>query len=133
MHKQAVVVGVALVFKEFTETFKLYAYKNQDKCDLSIKVHAGLVMTFKLNHDEFKRLITEYDIIDPVNNKYGAQFHSRAGQYWFVMKKRHFNAVRITVGNNGVDFNFRVDIDEWLDLIRTYNIQMSTPQAWDDK
>ena len=121
------------MFKEFTKTFKLYAYKNKDKCDLSIRVHDGLVLTFKLNHDEFKRIITEYDVNDPVNNKYGAQFHSRAGQYWFVMLKQHFNAVRITIGNHGADFNFRVDIDEWLDLIRTYNIQMSTPQEWDNK
>lgn len=133
MQKQVAVVGVVSVFKEFTETFKLYAYKNQDKCDLSIRVHEGLVMTFKLNHDEFKKLITEYDINDPANNKYGAQFHSRAGQYWFVMKKKHFDAVRITVGLHGTDFNFRVNIDEWTDLNRIYHTQMSTPQPWDNK
>ena len=123
--------GVVLVFKEFTETFKLYAYKNKDKCDLSIRVNEGLVMTFKLTHSELKQFFDEYDIIEPSTNKYGVQLTSKAGQYWFVMKKRHFNAVRITVSNNGVDFNFRVDIDEWLDLIKTYDKQMSTPQAWD--
>jgi macrodomain Ter protein organizer (MatP/YcbG family) len=90
-------------------------------------------MTFKLTHSELKQFFDEYDIIESSTNKYGVQLTSKAGQYWFVMKKRHFNAVRITVSNNGVDFNFRVDIDEWLDLIRTYNIQMSTPQPWDDK
>ena len=133
MHKLVVAVGVALVFKEFTSTFKLYAYKNKDKCDLSIKVNEGLVMTYKLTHDEIKQFFNEYDIIDPANDKYGVQLTTRAGQYWFVMKKRHFNAVRITVSNNGVDFNFRIDIDEWLDLIRIYQVQMSTPQDWDDK
>lgn len=133
MRKQVAVAGVALVFKEFTETFKLYAYKNKDRCDLSIQVNEGLVMTYKLTHDEIKQFFNGYDIIDSANDKYGVQLSSKAGQYWFVMKKRHFNAVRITVGSNGVDFNFRVDIDVWLDLIRTYNIQMSTPQAWDDK
>jgi hypothetical protein len=133
MHKQVVVAGVALVFKEFSTPFKLYAYKNKDKCDLSIRVNRNLVITYKLTHTELKQFIDEYDIIDPENNKYGVQLTSQAGQFWFVMKKRHFNAVRITVGNNGVDFNFRVDIDDWLDLIKTYNMQMSTPQAWDDK
>ena len=133
MLKQAVVVGVVLVFKEFTETFKLYAYKNKDRCDLSIRVNEGLVMTYKLTHDELKQFFDGYNIIDTVNDKYGVQLTSNAGQYWFVMKKRHFNAVRITVGNNGVDFNFRVDINEWLDLINAYNVQMTTPQAWDDK
>jgi len=131
MHRQVVAAGVVLVFKEFSETFKLYAYKNKDKCDLSIKVNEGLVMTYKLTHDEIKQFFNEYDIIEPNTDKYGVQLTSKAGQYWFVMLKRHFNAVRITVSNNGVDFNHRVDIDDWLDLIRTYNIQMSTPQAWD--
>ncbi len=123
--------GAVLVFKEFTTTFKLYAYKNKDRCDLSIRVNDGLVMTYKLTHGELKQFFDEYDIIDSVADRYGVQLTSQAGQYWFVMLKKHFNAVRITVSNNGVDFNHRVDIDEWLDLIRTYNIQMSTPQAWD--
>lgn len=131
MHKQVVVAEVVSVFKEFTETFKLYAYKNKDRCDLSIKVNESLVMTYKLTHNEIKQFFNEYDIISPAADKYGVQLTSQAGQYWFVMLKRHFNAIRITVSNNGVDFNFRVDIDDWLDLIRTYQVQMSTPQAWD--
>jgi hypothetical protein len=133
MHRQVAVVGVVSVFKEFSDTFKLYAYKNKDKCDLSIKVNEHLVMTYKLTHDEIKQFFNEYDIIDSAKDKYGVQLTSKAGQYWFVMKKRHFNAVRITVGNNGVDFNFRVDIDDWLELIRTYNVQMALPQAWDNE
>lgn len=131
MQKLAAAAEVVSVFKEFTTTFKLYAYKNIDRCDLSIRVTEGLVMTYKLTHTEIKQFFDEYDIIDNARDKYGVQLTSRAGQYWFVMLKKHFNAVRITVGNNGVDFNFRVDIDDWVDLIRTYTIQMSTPQAWD--
>ena len=131
MHKQVVVAGVALVFKEFSETFKLYAYKNKDRCDLSIKVNEHLVMTYKLTHDEIKQLFNEYDIIEPITDKYGVQLTTKAGQYWFVLLKKHFNAVRITVSNQGADFNFRVDIDDWLELIRTYNVQMSLPQLWD--
>lgn len=133
MHKLAVVAGVVSVFKEFSETFKLYAYKNKNKCDLSIRVGDGLVMTFKLTHDEIKQFFNEYDIIDDINDKYGVQLRSEAGQFWFVMMKKHFNAVRITIENNNIDFNFRIDIDEWKDLIRTYDRQMSTPQPWDDK
>jgi hypothetical protein len=131
MHKQVAAVGVVSVFKEFTTIFKLYAYKNKDRCDLSIKVNEGLVMTFKLTHAELKQFFDEYDIIDEENDKYGVQFKSEAGQFWFVMKKKYFNAVRITVGSNSIDFNFRVDIVEWKNLIETYNQQMSTPQAWD--
>ncbi len=131
MHRQVAVAGVVSVFKEFTTIFKLYAYKNKDRCDLSIKVNEGLVMTYKLTHDEIKQFFNEYDIIDNAHDKYGVQLTSKAGQYWFVMLKKHFNAVRITVGNNGVDFNFRVDIDDWNSLIKTYDHQMSTPQAWD--
>jgi len=133
MHKQVAGVEVVLVFKEFTETFKLYAYKNKDRCDLSIKVNEGLVMTYKLTHDEIKQFFNEYDIIDSASNKYGVQLTSKAGQYWFVMLKKHFGAVRITVSNNGVDFNHRIDIDEWKDLIKIYDHQMTNPQEWDDK
>lgn len=131
MHKQVAVVGVVSVFKEFTTIFKLYAYKNKNRCDLSIKVNEHLVMTYKLTHEEIKQFFNEYDIIDDTKDKYGVQVKSEAGQYWFVMLKKHFNAVRITVGNNGIDFNFRVDIAEWKDLIKTYDQQMSSPQAWD--
>ena len=131
MHKQVVVAGVASVFKEFNQTFKLYAYKNKDKCDLSIRVSDSLVMTYKLTHTELKQFFDEYDIIDSVNDRYGVQLQSKAGPWWFVMLKRHFNAVRITVNTAGADFNFRVDIDDWLALINEYHKQMSTPQAWD--
>ena len=133
MHKQVVDVEAVLVFKEFTKTFKLYAYKNKDKCDLSIRVNESLVMTYKLTHDEIKQFFNEYDIIDSASNKYGVQLISKAGQYWFVMLKKHFDAVRITVSNNGVDFNHRVEIVDWLALIQAYHYQMSTPQAWDNK
>lgn len=133
MHRPAVAVEVVSVFKEFTTTFKLYAYKNRDRCDLSIRVNEGMVMTFKLTHSEIKQFFNDYDIIDPANNKYGVQLTSQAGQYWFVMKKKHFNAVRITVSNNGMDFNFRVDIVDWLALIQTYNYQMANQMEWDDK
>ena len=131
MLKPAAAAGVASVFKEFTDIFKLYAYKNKDRCDLSIKVNENLVMTYKLTHDEIKQFFYEYDVIDSDQDRYGVQLTSKAGQFWFVMLKRHFNAVRITVSNNGVDFNFRVDIDDWQELIRTYNAQMALPQPWD--
>lgn len=131
MLKPAAAAGAVSVFKEFTTTFKLYAYKNKDRCDLSIRVNEGLVMTYKLTHAEIKQFFDEYDVIDNARDRYGVQLTSQAGQYWFVMHKKHFNAVRITVGNNGVDFNFRVDIDDWNGLIKTYDHQMSTPQAWD--
>lgn len=133
MHKQVVVAGVASVFKEFSNVFKLYAYKNRDRCDLSIRVNESLVMTYKLTHEEIKQFFDEYDIIDSSKDKYGVQLTSQAGQYWFVMLKRHFNAVRITVSNNGVDFNHRVDIDDWKNLIKSYDYQMSNPMEWDNK
>lgn len=119
--------------KLFTETFKLYAYKQYDKCDLSIRVSDQFVMTFKLTHSEIKKLFYEYNIIEPENDRYGIQFRSNNGQHWFVMDKKHFQAVRITVGSNGVDYNFRVSYNEWNSLIEEYNKQMSSPQAWDEK
>lgn len=119
--------------KLFTETFKLYAYKNRDRCDLSIKVNDVLVLTFKLTHEEIKLMFDEYEVNDPVNNRYGVEFTSKAGQYWFVMDKKKFQSVRITIGNHGVDFNFRVSYTNWNLLKLDYEQQMSNPMPWDDK
>lgn len=129
--KQVADAGVALVFKEFEKTFKLYAYKDKDRCDLSIKVSSGLVMTYKLTHAELTKFFNEYDIIDLKNDKCGVQLQTQDGPWWFVMHKKHFNAVRITINTSGVDFNFRVDIDDWVNLIEEYEIQMCNPMPWD--
>jgi hypothetical protein len=127
----AVDLVLACNMKLFTDTFKLYAYKNRDRCDLSIRLNDSMVMTFKLTHEELKKIITEYTVNDPVNNRNGVQFISQAGQYWFVMDKRHFQAVRITIGNHGVDFNFRVSYTDWNQLKAEYENQMNNIMPWD--
>lgn len=119
--------------KLFTEVFKLYAYKNKDRCDLSIKVNDAFVLTFRLTHNELRRILTEYAINDPANDQYGVQFSSQAGQYWFVMEKKHFQAVRISIGSHGVDYNFRVNYTNWESLKQDYDFQMSNAMPWDDK
>lgn len=131
MPKQVAVAGVVSVFKEFEKTFKLYAYKDKDRCDLSIMVSEGLVMTYKLTHEELNKFFNEYDIIDPANDQYGVQLQTNAGPWWFVMHKKHFNAVRITINTSGVDFNFRVDVADWIQLIKEYQTQMCNPMPWD--
>jgi hypothetical protein len=127
----AVDLVLAYNMKLFTDTFKLYAYKNRDRCDLSIRLNDSMVMTFKLTHEEFRKIITEYTTNDPANDRYGVQFTSQAGQFWFVMNKQHFQAVRITIGNHGVDFNFRINYTDW-DLLKVeYENQMSNIMPWD--
>lgn len=119
--------------KKFSEIFKLYAYKNKDRCDISILVSETLVMTFRLTHDEIKRLFNEYEYIDPTTHDHGVRFKSQSGTHWFAMNKRHLKAIRITIGHHGADFNFRVSYDDWQQLITEYNTQMTTPQEWDNK
>lgn len=119
--------------KLFSETFKLYAYKNKDRCDLSIKINDTTVFTVKLTHEEIQKLFNEYNIIDEENRRWGVEFQSQAGQFWFVMLKKHFDAVRITLGIAGVDFNFRVSRTNW-DLLKTeYENQIANPMPWDNK
>lgn len=108
--------------KNFQSTFKLYAYKNKDKCDLSIKVTDDLVFTFKLTHKELEKIF---------NNP--AEFNSASGQYWFVFNKTKLECMRITVSSHGMDYNFRASYHDWELLKRSYEQQMSTPQPWDDK
>ncbi len=113
--------------KRFGETFKLYSYKNRDRCDLSIRVHDTLVLTFKLTHGEFKQLLDNADTVD------GVQLNSQAGNFWYVLKKKSVNAIRITVAIAGVDFNFRIPYNDWEELKRDYAIQMTSEQPWDNK
>lgn len=113
--------------KRFDQTFKLYAYKNKDRCDLSVRVHDTLVMTFKLTHSEFKHLL------DNAETPEGVELNSAAHNFWYVLKKRSVNAVRITVAVAGVDFNFRIAYNDWDQLKKDYDVQMTTEQAWDNK
>lgn len=119
--------------KKFQDQFKLYAYKNRDRCDISIMVSDTLVMTYRLTHDEIQKLFNEYHIFDKDTEEHGVRFKSQAGPHWFAMIKKNFQAIRITIGNNGCDFNFRVSYADWDLLKLTYEQQMSTPQSWDDK
>lgn len=113
------------MMKLFADAFKLYAYKNRDRCDLSIKVHDSLVMTFKLTHKEFSQLLR--------NSHEGAELNSAAGNFWFVLKKKSIDAVRITVAVAGVDFNFRISYTDWDLLKLDYEQQMLNPMPWDNK
>ena len=117
----------------FTSTFKLYAYKQYDRCDLSIMVNEYLVLTFRLTHSELTMLLNDYTQKNLAENKFGAELKSLAGQNWFVMYKGNLNIVRLTVGANGVDYNFRVPHSEWELLKLTYEQQMLHPMEWDSK
>jgi len=119
--------------KQFSDIFKLYAYKQHDRCDVSIMVSETLVMTFRLTHNEIKRLFNEYQYIDPVTHDHGVRFKSENGPHWFAMDKKHLKAIRITIGHHGADFNFRVSYNDWQGLADEYYRQMSTEQDWDNK
>jgi hypothetical protein len=113
--------------KPFSDTFKLYAYKAQDRCDLSIRVHDELVISFRLTHNELK------DLLEKSSRPEGIGLETRAGNYWYVTRKKSINGVRITAAIAGVDFNFRVSYNDWDTLKLTYEQQMSNPMPWDNK
>lgn len=113
--------------KIFSDTFKLYAYKNKDRCDLSVRVHDELVITFKLTHSELTELLEKSSLPE------GVSVNTKAGNFWYVTRKKSINAVRITAAIAGVDFNFRVSYTDWDQLKLTYEQQMSNPMPWDNK
>lgn len=109
--------------KIFSDIFKLYAYKNRDKCDLSIRLTDQTVLTFKLTHSEFKKIL---------NSRISSnEFSTDQGQYWFICNKNKFECIRITVSFAGLDFNFRVNYNDFDELQKEYARQMSSPQYWD--
>lgn len=119
--------------KLFSDTFRLYAYKSSDRCDISIRSSDTMVYTFRLTHSEIQKIFAEYNRKIINENVYGVHIDSRSGPHWFVMNKEHFGAVRITVSVQGFDLNFRVDPMDWQNLITEYHRQMSTIQPWDNK
>lgn len=112
--------------KPFSDTFKLYSYKQRDHCDLSIRVHDELVITFKLTHSELT------DLLKKSSSPEGIGLNTKAGNFWYVTEKKSIDAIRITAAIGGVDFNFRVSTSDWDLLKLTYEQQMSNPMPWDN-
>lgn len=110
----------------FPRKFKLYTYKQHDRCDLSIRVNECFVTTFRLTRSELESIFSDYATRDSESNRYGVQFTSQAGQHWFVMNKRNRECVRVTVGNKGVDYNFRISYSDWDWLIQEYDRQKNS-------
>lgn len=113
--------------KPFSDTFKLYAYKQRDHCDLSIRVHDELVITFKLTHSELTELLEKSSLPE------GIGLNTKAGNFWYITRKKSIDGIRITAAIAGVDFNFRISYTDWDLLKATYEQQMSNPMPWDDK
>jgi len=109
--------------KTFDDTFKLYAYKDLDRCDLSIRSSDNLVFTFRLTHSELKNML----------NHDQAEFHTMTGLYFFYLHKKKINTIRLTVGVNGIDLNFRISVDDWQWLKDEYMRQLTNIMPWDDK
>jgi hypothetical protein len=130
MHRQPVDAAAVLAckikydsMKLFQTQFKLYSYKNKDKCDLSIKVSDEFVLTFKLTHHELKSVLSCKNT--------AVSFDSKAGQYWLAMDKAKFQCIRLTISNQGMEFNFRVRYEDFDCLRSEYENQQSSPQSWD--
>lgn len=112
--------------KPFNEYFKLYAYKNYDINDLSIRVNDNFVLTYRLTHDEIKQMF------EGAHTKEGINLHLKCGVKMYVVIKRNISAVRITINTQGGNLNFRHTIEDFGKLIADYKFQMENRVKWDD-
>lgn len=110
----------------FHEDYKLYAYKKYDICDLSIRINFNFVLTFRLTHNELR------SIFKGAYTKPGIRVKLSTGAYIYAVIKPNLNIVRFTISAHSCNYNIRLNIGNFEDLIRTYVVQMNSPQAWDD-
>jgi hypothetical protein len=111
--------------KLFTQTFKLYAYKNYDICDLTLRVTDTFAITYRLTHEELQQIFTgAYD-------KPGVNVRLASGGKFYVVVKNSIDGVRFTITTHAGNFNLRYTIPDFESLIADYNNQMSMPVEWD--
>lgn len=112
--------------KPFNSPFKLYAYKNYDICDLSLRVSDNFVLTYRLTHEELKQ------IFEGAYTKPGINIKLSCGIKWYCVVKRNIDGVRFTINTHGGNINLRFEIKDFENLINDYHHQMSTPVEWDN-
>lgn len=112
--------------KPFDQSFKLYAYKKYDICDISLRVNDNFVLTYRLTHDEIKQ------IFEGAYTKPGINIKLSCGIKWYCVVKRNINGVRFTINTHGGNFNLRYPIEDFESLISDYNFQMLNTVEWDN-
>lgn len=112
--------------KLFTAPFKLYAYKNYDINDLSLRVTDNFVLTYRFTHEELKQ------IFEGAYTKPGINIKLANGIKMYVVVKNNIQAVRFTINTHGGNINLRFSIPEFESLIADYQHQMTNPTEWDD-
>jgi len=112
--------------KPFNETFKLYAYKKYDICDLTLRVTDTFALTYRLTHDELRQIFTgAYD-------KPGVNVRLASGGKFYVVVKKSIDGVRFTITTHAGNFNLRYTIPDFESLIEDYNYQIENAVEWDD-
>jgi hypothetical protein len=112
--------------KPFSEAFKLYAYKNYNICDLTLRVTDTFAITYRLTHDELRQIFTG------AYTQPGINVRLETGGKFYVVVKERIAAVRFTITTHAGNFNLRYTIPDFENLIADYNNQMNSPVEWDD-
>lgn len=111
--------------KLFDKSFKLYAYKKYDICDLSFRVNDNFVLTYRLTHDQLKQML------EGAYEKPGVNVAISGGKIYAVVKKS-IDAVRVSITAHNATYNLRYSIEDWEVLNDAYKYQMYSPVDWDD-
>jgi hypothetical protein len=117
---------------EFTDTFKIYLFKDKQKVDWSIRVSSNHVHTYSLTVEEFEGMLNNW------KQPAGYTF-SIGGTHAFVQHKtttprpesKPTSYVRITIWK-GVDYQYRVDYSDMVALEDSYHHQKNNVMYWDN-
>jgi hypothetical protein len=116
----------------FTKTFKLYVFKEDNRADLAIRVNDHYVQTYNLNIDDLKSILSNWREPQGFSGKINDNF-------WAVQYKSYsprpvqsqVSYVRFSIFINGVGHNFRVDADDMLALEKDFFYQINNRMYWD--
>lgn len=116
----------------FAKTLKIYLFKHKQQISLSIRISDNTVNTFKLDQENFEKLL--YNWQQPS----GIELNI-TGNYWTIQHKTRgprperatTSYVRITVSTNNIEYNYRVDYTDMIELEKDYYYQKHNTMYWD--
>ena len=108
----------------FSNTLKVYYFKEERSVTFSIKVTDNFVNTYRFTESEFDNIVEKW------NSKEGIEFRTNNGSWMFQHKKRGprpvcepANFVRIDYWRDEQSFHYRVTYDEMLVAVKDYFYQ----------
>lgn len=117
---------------KFTSKTKIYLQKDAQTVSLSIKVSSNCVNTYTFTQNQFENILQYWD------KPGGAKFNTDNGSWLIQHKKRGprpvsepANFVRISFWRDEQSFDYRLDYEDMINIVKDYYFQKNNKMHWD--